>query len=508
MHSKRLLLAASLILCTTYAAAHPVYTANEDKIDQYLQFIKYHDSHALDSFLLQMPKGGDLHTHEGGASLPENLLSYATNDNLCINRDTDTVFASSACASNDLLMTAIADPNFKQNVIDAWSMEDFVPGAQSGHDHFFNAFAKYNAISSAHRGDIMAEMMTRAANENEQYLEIMVTADKNESGALGANIGWDSDLTSMRHKLLAAEEFTQILADMTTNLNTDEARANTILGCQTQTASKACKIKVRYLYQVLREQAPEKVFAQLLAGFEGAAHDARIVGINMVQPEDGTISMRDYKLHMQMVAFLHAQYPSVHISLHAGELTSALVSPDGLTFHIHDAVDIAGAERIGHGVDIPDEDNHAALLQEMAAKHIMVEINLSSNADILDIKGNAHPLKLYFENNVPMALSTDDEGISRSNLTNEYKQLVLDHDASYPVLKQFVRNSIFYSFLPGASLWQDDHYQILTRACAQDEFTSHHLSATCNAFLKANEKAAMQWQLEKGFVKFEKQILH
>ncbi len=51
----------------------------------------------------------------------------------------------------------------------------------------------------------------------------------------------------------------------------------------------------------------------------------------------------------------------------------------GLCCHIRLAVEQAHAERIGHGVDIMYEDRPTELLKEMAAKHILVEINLTSN---------------------------------------------------------------------------------------------------------------------------------
>ncbi len=102
--------------------------------------------------------------------------------------------------------------------------------------------------------------------------------------------------------------------------------------------------------------AEEVVFAQILLGFEVAAADSRIVGINLVQPEDCYVCMADYRLHMQMIDALHTFYPNVHISLHAGELEPGMVPPDGLTFHIRSAVEQGHAERIGHGVDVMYED--------------------------------------------------------------------------------------------------------------------------------------------------------
>ena len=134
--------------------------------------------------------------------------------------------------------------------------------------------------------------------------------------------------------------------------------------CGTPQATPACKVQVRYIYQVLRGYSPEQVFAQTLLGFETVqasmdAHDNTWVGINFVMPEDGFISMRDYTLQMKMVQYLHSVYPKVHISLHAGELAPGLVPPEGLRFHIRQAVELGHAERIGHGVDVMYEDNAA-----------------------------------------------------------------------------------------------------------------------------------------------------
>ena len=54
----------------------------------------------------------------------------------------------------------------------------------------------------------------------------------------------------------------------------------------------------------------------------------------------------------------------------------------------------------------------------------MVEINLTSNDGILGITAKNHPLANYRAAKVPVSLSTDDEGVSRSNLTTEYARAV------------------------------------------------------------------------------------
>ena len=149
-----------------------------------------------------------------------------------------------------------------------------------------------------------------------------------------------------------------------------------------------------------------------------------------------------------MLNYLHSVYPTVHISLHAGELAPGLVPPDGLKFHIREAVELGHAERIGHGADIMYERDARQLLVEMASKRIAVEINLTSNDVILGLKGREHPLTLYRAAGVPLALCTDDEGVSRIDLTHEYARAASDFGLTYLDLKNIARNSVRYSFLP------------------------------------------------------------
>lgn len=469
---------------------------------KYLNTIK-NDPEKLYTFLTTMPKGGDLHNHEGGSSMAENIIYYSRNDAFCVDPKEFNVAISTGCPASLTLASSPTDPKFYNAIIAAWSMEGFQPGGkETGHDHFFAAFDKFFPAIVNHLDDVDAEIIERAGIQNESYVELMVSPDITQAIAIGTQTGWNPDFNIMRTQLLK-NGLDKLIPDMTTVMNITEQKVKSTLQCGTPNASAGCNVKIRYLYQVLREYAPEAVFAQLLAGFELANQDNRFLGINMVQPEDGTISMRDYKLHMRIVQYLHNLYPKVHITLHAGELNSDLVPPEGLTFHIHDAVNTAQAERIGHGVDIIHENNYPELLQEMAKKRIMVEINLTSNDLILNVSGKNHPLPLYIQSNVPVALSTDDEGVDRTNLTKEYIKAVHDFQFNYLTLKKFVRNSITYSFLPGETLWTDADYLIKNPACQDVYLGGNEISASCQKLLDTSEKAKMQWDLEKRFIQFE-----
>jgi adenosine deaminase len=150
------------------------------------------------------------------------------------------------------------------------------------------------------------------------------------------------------------------------------------------------------------------------------------------------------------------------------------------------------------------EDRPYDLLKEMAAKRVLVETNLTSNADILGISGKDHPFPLYRKFGVPVALSTDDEGVSRIDLTHEYVRAAETFGLTYADLKEIVRNSLEYSFLPGPSLWgESGSYARVVEACRSDPPGADKPSQPCAAFLDGSEKGAQQWELERRFSAFE-----
>jgi adenosine deaminase len=147
------------------------------------------------------------------------------------------------------------------------------------------------------------------------------------------------------------------------------------------------------------------------------------------------------------------------------------------------------------------------LLKEMAARHVMVEINLTSNDVILGVRGKEHPLPIYRKFGVPVALSTDDEGVSRIDLTNEYVRAIQTYGFSYSDLKKMVRTGLEHSFLPGVSLWEkQDIFTRIASACSRDTVGAEKPSSACAGFLKSSEKARQQWELEHRFRAFEEKF--
>ena len=458
---------------------------------------------ALEAFLRRMPKGGDLHVHLSGAIYAETWLRDAAADGLCVDpaalafdHDRATAGVGTGCKPGEIAgAEVLKDQHLYDSLIDAFSMRTFVPvTGESGHDHFFATFDRFSGVDKKHRGEWIDEVATRAAAQNEQYLELMETPDFKPAVALATKIGYQQDLAKYRDEMVKAGVRDE-LPKIRVLLDRDEADRRAREHCGQPDAQPACSVAVRYIYQVARGLSPEADFAQILLGFEVASGDPRWVGLNLVRPEDGYGELHDYGTDMRILDALHALYPKVHISLHAGELAPGLVEPSELTFHIREAIAFGHAERIGHGVDVMHEDRPYDLLQEMAARHIMVEINLTSNDVILAVKGADHPLPFYLRAHVPVALSTDDEGVSRIDLTHEYVRAAVTYPLNYADLKQMARNSLTYSFLPGASLWD-------APAC-KAQLGAAQATGTCADVLKASEKAQEQWELEHRLHTFE-----
>ena len=488
----------------------------------------------LTAFLTRMPKGADLHMHLAGAVYAETFIKDAVVDLLCVDPKTMSFFKPKAntrslppqpvCGEGNVRAEdAFKDQKLYDALVDSFSMRSFVPSAgTSGHDQFFATFNRFGGIDKSHTGEWLDELATRAAAQNEQYLEIMETPIFSDVAKISSRIDWPTtpgdpaqnrtgdatgtsrqDLSRLRDTLLASGLRDEVAIDRKELDDALEAR-NKIENCGQPSARAACSVKIRFLYQVLRAFAPQQVFAQTLLAFEVASQDPRVVGLNFVQPEDAYMSMSEYHRQMLMLDYLHSVYPTVHISLHAGELAPGLVPPDGLRFHIREAIDLGHAERIGHGVDVMYENEPQSLLKEMASHHIMVEINLTSNDVILGVNAPWHPLPTYRAAGVPIALSTDDEGVSRIDLTTEYTRAAMDFNLSYLDLKSSARTSLEHSFLPGASLWQrPDVFTQTVPACAGQPLGAANPTPKCLSLLQSSEKASEQWQLEHRYEFFE-----
>jgi adenosine deaminase len=458
----------------------------------------------LRNFLQRMPKGADLHSHLSGAVYAETYLKLAADSGWCVDSE-KLRFAAPPCATGSVPAAGLPAATYGA-MVDRLSTRNVEFSGHSGHDQFFASFGQFGAISGlpSSFAPMLAEATERAAGENVEHLELMVTFQSDAVRALGAELPWAAEADfAKRRQWLLDHGLARLVAAGRQDIDAVTAAYDQALRCGKPAARPGCAVDVRWLQQTTRTGAPEQVFAQLAYAFELARADKRVAGINLVAPEDDPVALRDYRLQMEMIGFLSKQSPGVKVALHAGELALGLVPPEDLRNHIHDALFVAGAKRIGHGVDIGYEDDAGKTLAAMKQHRVAVEICLTSNDLILGVKGAAHPLPDYLAAGVPVVLGSDDEGVSRIDLSNEYLRAAQTYRLDYRKLKQISRDSLEYSFLPGASLWRDSNRALPAAPCAKDTIGADTASQACYDYLNGSEKAARQWRLESAFEKFE-----
>lgn len=458
----------------------------------------------LAAFTRAMPKGGELHNHISGAVFGEALLAWAAEDGLCV--DTARLALVPPCQPGGDLKPAAAalrDEEFRSALLDSFSVRH--PGFRdrSGHDQFFSVFSRIGAVSETRGGDALAFVLGSLGRQNTFYLEAMITPQGGAAAAKGAVAGWKGGDFAAQAAANQAQGLDALVPQVIAQTDALEARVRSLLRCGQPDASPGCQVTVRYLYQTIRVLPPEQTFAQIQLGAALVAADKRWVGVQMVAPEDNPNAVANYSLHMRMVDYLTDHGRKAPAALHAGELTLKVAPPAALRAHIAEAIRVAGARRIGHGVDFAQEDGAEALAAEAAAKGVLVEVNLSSNDAILEVRGRAHPYAWLRARGVPTSLSTDDAGLLRIDLSGEYARAA-EEGASYADLKRSARNAIAFSFLAGEGLWRDPGtYAWPAAACAGQIGAAAPRPGPCADLVATSDKAREQWRHEHLLAQFE-----
>src|SRR6185503_2461384 len=181
----------SVILAVVLACAMGIAaqtTTQTERTVRYFESVRNSPA-KLFAFLVQMPKGADLHNHLSGAIYAESYIQWAAESNACIN--TTTMAASVApCAANQVpISNALSNSVLFQQIVDAWSMRNWQLSGDTGHDHFFSSFGKFGVATYDRSGEMLAEAVTGAAHGQVLYPELMLTPDGNSTGVLSTQIG-------------------------------------------------------------------------------------------------------------------------------------------------------------------------------------------------------------------------------------------------------------------------------------------------------------------------------
>ncbi len=440
----------------------------------------------LRAFFKEMPLGGDIHHHLSGSVWAEDIVEIALKHQLCA--DDGWFLTLPPCGSGTRSFASIQPAEYRR-ALEAWSLKGMDPGSPGAEQRFFKIFPRIGNAATR-TSDALPYLLKRAAAEGVTYLETMTRAREAREvlSRLEKNWGpredWDSFYRELSNDPLFQEACQLATAAYPKHMET------------LQPIITKTGVQVRFIYQIHRHVEPFKVFISAALAFRVAHESPYVAGLTMVGPETHYYSWKHYKEHMAMLAFFRKKFPEVPITLHAGEFRPGTIPPESGAHHIRDALEIVKPERIGHGTNIGEDRNYQTLLKGMARDKILLETAPSSNELLLGIT-QPHPIQLYMQQGVPIALATDDAGIFRTDLTEQFVLAARRNPGfTYAHFKQFARNSLEFSFLEGRSLWAEKGvYE--TRAF--QEQNRHD-------YLGKNLKARLQWQLEKSLSAFEKKM--
>ena len=449
-----------------------------------------------------MPKAGELHHHLSGAVYAETLIQLGTYQGDCLDTPSGTVVpCGDDGAGADALKSAIradtpdclacagqtcdvqqqrrplcclcGQQSAYDDLVNAFSMRSVIPGTLEAHDHFFSIFGKFGD-SQRDRGAIVAQLRHQAAREGVLYIETMLSVRGGDEALdkLVRDLSHDPDGPDLCQRLFAPApvqlpaysdwpaDFQTAMGRVAQELVQETLeRSDQLLDCGTAQADAGCGVTVRLMPELHRTRERDAICREALRAFAVAEAAPEIVGMNIVAAEDSYRSRIDYTAHMNLIGNLGLVFPSVGRALHAGELWEGLVPPNDLRFHMTEATALARAQRIGHGVSLAYEQDSLGLLLRLAGEGgppVAIEINLVSNAQLLGVEGSQHPFPLYVESGVPTVLSTDDPGIMRTSLTDQFVRAAIHYPAlDYDDFLRFNRNALEFSFAPGNSIWSD-----------------------------------------------------
>ena len=265
---------------------------------------------------------------------------------------------------------------------------------------FDNFLAKFNTLRMFYRSPevitrITHEAVEDAAKDNVRYLELRFTPVA----------------------LSRAERFP--LEDVTDWV------------CQAaREAEKKYKVMVRLIASINRHEPIE--LAEQVAWIAVEKGRENIVGLDLAGNEV------DFPARPFLPVFKEARQSGMSISVHAGEWSGAA--------NVREAIEVFGAQRVGHGVRVLEDDFTTALARDLGTTF---EVCITSNYQTGVVSAlNGHPLPRMMSARLNVTLNTDDPSISQITLGNEYRVAVQELKIPFDLLKERVVAAAQASFLP------------------------------------------------------------
>ena len=265
---------------------------------------------------------------------------------------------------------------------------------------FQNFLAKFNTLRLFYRSPDVIHRITReaiedAAKDNVKYMELRFTPvalSRAERFPLHDVIDW---------VMISAKE-----------------------------AARKHSVIVRLIASVNRHESTD--LAEQVAWLAAGHMNDGMVGLDLAGNEAEFQSQPFYGI------FKEAKQAGLHVTIHAGEW--------GPAPHVKEAIEQIGAERIGHGVRVLEDENIVAIARERSTAF---EVCITSNYQSGVVKSlDTHPLINMLDAGLNVTINTDDPSISRITLSHEYHTACEDLHMSQTTLKQRIVSAAQAGFLP------------------------------------------------------------
>lgn len=206
--------------------------------------------------------------------------------------------------------------------------------------------------------------------------------------------------------------------------------------------SEAKGLRLNWIFDAVRQFGPER--AAEVVDWARRCNSPRIVAFG-IGGDELQVETKDFRR-----VYTRAAGAGLHRLMHAGEV--------GGPAKIREAIELLGAERIGHGIAAIHDP---ALMDLLAARRVVLEVcpasnlrtgALSAQLNRPDASIQEHPLPQLLRHGIPVVLSTDDPSMFHTSLREEYEHAYA-MGLSESELAQLILNGFTFSFLAP----QDQH---------------------------------------------------
>jgi adenosine deaminase len=205
-----------------------------------------------------------------------------------------------------------------------------------------------------------------------------------------------------------------------------------------EAAKEGNKIRVESLLCGMRQNNRSQEAAAAVVKYRNKG----VVGFDIAGPEDG------FPPTNQIDTFGYLRKENAHFTIHAGE---AYGLPS-----IWEAIQICGAERLGHGVRIVDDIDFSGdkpklglLASYVRDRRIPLELCPTSNLQTGAAKTYAeHPIGVLSKLRFRVTLNTDNRLMSNTSMSHEMSQCVKSFDWKFVDLQRVTVNALKSSFIP------------------------------------------------------------